>query len=159
MRFADTALLSFSVFKRLFWNLLRGTVNAIQSSINYIISVQLQLNLQICQMHYNYNYYVLKTSNYNYFHTCNRLQVEITNSFKNMKITCRQVGIFPEVVPEQAFCELSNTAFTTFFIGFQQFFPSFDTSRIPHIHRAAVCGAQNMAPHVNKWPPLDGAHE
>jgi len=23
----------------------------------------------------------------------------------------------------------------------------------------AMCGGQKMAPHVNKWPPLDGAHE
>jgi len=23
----------------------------------------------------------------------------------------------------------------------------------------AYCGGQKMAPHVNKWSPLDGAHE
>jgi len=41
------------------------------------------------QFNYNYNYSVLKISNYknnyNYFHTYNWLQVEITDSFKNMK--------------------------------------------------------------------------
>jgi len=29
----------------------------------------------------------------------------------------------------------------------------------PYLESCRACGGQKMAPHINKWSPLDGAHE
>jgi len=36
--------------------------------------------------------------------------------------TCRHVGMIPQVVPEQAFCEIQRTAITEFFTAYQTIF-------------------------------------
>jgi len=48
--------------------------------------------------------------------------------------------MIPEVVPDQAFCELLREALTklSFSPRIKLFFAYFDTLRIPRIHRAAV---------------------
>jgi len=77
-----------------------------QSWINYIILVQLhlQLRLQICQLHYNYS--VLKNQITITFAlvTDYKLKLQFLYEYKNN--TSKRVGMMPEVVPEQAFCKL-----------------------------------------------------
>jgi len=118
-----------------------------QSWINYIISVQLplQLRLQICQLHHNYNYSVLKKSNYNYFRTCNWLQVEITISFKNIiTIHADMLECFQKWCQNKLFASFREQHSLNFSRRIQQFFAYFDTSRLPRIHGAAVSYFQQM---------------
>ena len=84
---------------------------------------------------------MLKTSNYNYFHTCNwlDLQVEITDSFKNMKIIhADMLEWFQKWYQNSFFASFREQHSPSFSPRIQQPFVYFDTSRIPRIHRASI---------------------
>ena len=74
-----------------------------------------------------------------YFHTCNWLQVEITNSFKNMKmIYTHMLEWFRKWCQNRLFASFREQPSLSFSLRIQQFFAYFDNTRIPCIHRAAV---------------------
>jgi len=82
---------------------------------------------------------VLKTSNNNYFHTCDWLQVETTNSFKNMKIIhADMLEWLQRWCQNRLFASFREQHSLSFSPRIKQFFAYFNTSRIPRIHRAAV---------------------
>ena len=88
-KFSVSALLKFSIACMIFStprNLL--TVSELDQ-LHHFSSITIIITLS------NYNYSVLKISNYNYFQICNWSRVEITISFKNMKIQWKPLNTAP----------------------------------------------------------------